>query len=83
MSLLNWQLYYLPPGFSLGGRLWNDACVGVRACVCVHACVHLLVTQISPKLLQLQIFGKLIVPMNFHALEIFWGFMDLGLKISE
>ena len=23
------------------------------------------------------------VPMNFHALENFWGFMDLGLKISE
>ena len=26
---------------------------------------------------------KLIVPMNFHALENFFGFMDLGLKISE
>ena len=35
------------------------------------------------KLLQLQIFCKLIVPMNFHALENFFGFMDLGLKISE
>ena len=49
----------------------------------VCACVHALVTQISPKLLQLQIFCKLIVPMNFHALEIFFGFIDLGLKISE
>ena len=26
---------------------------------------------------------KLIVPMNFHALENILGFMDLGLKISE
>ena len=49
----------------------------------VCACVRYLVTQISPKLLQLQIFCKLIVPMNFHALENFFGFMDLGLKISE
>ena len=49
----------------------------------VCACVRALVTQISPKLLQLQIFCKLIVPMNFHALENFFGFMDLGLKISE
>ena len=53
-------------------------CSGVRACVRA-----LVVTQISPKLLQLQIFCKLIVPMNFHALENFLGFMDMGLKISE
>ena len=46
-------------------------------------CVRALVTQISPKLQQLQIFCKLIVSMNFHALENFLGFMDLGLKISE
>ena len=52
-------------------------------CACVSACMRQGVTQISPKLLQLQIFCKLIVPMNFHALEIFFGFMDLGLKISE
>ena len=25
----------------------------------------------------------LIVPMNFYALENFFGFIDLGLKISE
>ena len=53
----------------------------VRACV--HACVRALVTQIPPKLLQLQIFCKLIVPMNVHALENFFGVMDLGLTISE
>ena len=54
-------------------------------CACVHVGVRAFkcVTQISPKLLQLQIFCKLIVPMNFHALEIFFGFMDLGLKINE
>ena len=52
-------------------------------CACVRVCMCWLVTQISPKLLQLQIFCKLIVPMNFHALENFFGFMDLGLKISE
>ena len=28
-------------------------------------------------------FCKLIVPMNFHALEKNFGFMDLSLKISE
>ena len=43
--------------------------------------MRVLVTQFSPKLLQLQIFCKLIFPMNFHALKIFFGFMDLGLKI--
>ena len=47
----------------------------------VRACVS--VTQISPKLLQLQIVCKLIVPMNFPDLENCCGFMDLGLKISE
>ena len=47
------------------------------------ACVRALVTQISVKLLQLQIFCKLIVPMKFHTLESFFGFMDLGLKRSE
>ena len=58
-----------------------SVCACVRACV--RVCMRVLVTQISPKLLQLQIFCKLIVPMNFHALENFFGFIDLGLKISE
>ena len=49
----------------------------------VRACVRKCVSQIYPKLLQLQIFCKLIVLMNFHALENFFGFVDLGLKISE
>ena len=47
----------------------------------VRACVS--VMQISPKLLQLEIFCKLIVPMNFHALENFVGFVDIVLKVSE
>ena len=46
-------------------------------------CACVLVTQISPKLLQLQIFCKLIVPMIFHALEKIFGFMDFDLKKSE
>ena len=50
-----------------------------HVCVCVLQCVM----QFSPKVLQLQIFGKLIVLMNFHALENFVGFVDLGLKVSE
>ena len=53
----------------------------VPVCACVRACIS--VTQISPKLLQVQIFCKLIVLMNFHALENYFGFMDLGLKIIE
>ena len=52
-------------------------------CACMRACVCVLITQICPKLLQIQIFRKSIVAMNFHALEDFIGFMDLGLKISE
>ena len=48
----------------------------------VRACMRC-VTQISPKLLQLQIFCKLIVPMNFHALENCVGFVNLGQKVSE
>ena len=55
----------------------------MSVCACVRAGVRALVTQISPKLLQLQICCKLIVPMNFHALENFFGFIDLGLKITE
>ena len=43
----------------------------VRACVCALG-----VMQISPKLLQLQISCKLVVLMNIHALEIFFGFVD-------
>ena len=53
------------------------------ACACMCACVG-----VSCRFLQnyysYRIFCKLIVPMNFHALEIFFfGFMDLCLKISE
>ena len=33
-------------------------------------------TQISPKLLQLQIFCQLIVQMNFHALDNFFCFVE-------
>ena len=45
----------------------------VGACVSVSC-------RFPPKLLQLEIFCQLIVPMNFHALENFFGFVDLCLK---
>ena len=51
----------------------------MKCIVCVRYCV----TQLFPKLLQLQIFCKLIVLMNFHALENFFVFVDLGVRISE
>ena len=44
--------------------------------VCVRACVHECARQFSPKLLQLHIFGKLLVLMNFYALQYF-GFCAL------
>ena len=62
---------------------WALAREGDYEVMPVCACVLRLVTQIFPKLLQLQIFCKLIFPMIFHSLENFLGFMDLGLKISE
>ena len=30
-----------------------------------------------------RVFCELIVPMNFHSLETFVGFVDIGLKVSE
>ena len=52
------------------------------ACAWVRACV-----SVSRRFLQnyysYRFFCKLIVSMNFHTLEKFFGFMDLGLKISE
>ena len=51
----------------------------VRACVraWVHACVRACVTQFPLKLLQLHIFGKLVVLMNFFCSSIFFGFGEL------
>ena len=50
----------------------------------VCACVRVLVSHADfSKTTAATDFCKLIVPMNFHALENFFGFMDLGLKISE
>ena len=48
--------------------------------VCVGACVgHADFSKTTTAI----DFCKLIVPMNFHALENCFGFMDLGLKIRE
>ena len=50
---------FLSPARLAGGRLQFAPCVCVRAWV----------TQFSLKLLQLHIFGKLVVLMNFYALQ--------------
>ena len=68
--------YYLPlkidnllsPAWRAGGD-YNLHHVSVY----VHACV----VQFSLKLLQLHIFGKLLVLMNFYALQYFGGFGEL------
>ena len=43
----------------------------------------MLVTQFSLRLLQLHIFGKLLVLMNFYALQYFLGLMNFGLLLSN
>ena len=51
--------------------------------MCVHAYVRACVTQFPLKLLQLHIFGKLVVLMNFFALQYFLGLVNFGLLVSE
>ena len=50
---------------------------------CVHAWVRACVTQFPLKLLQLHIFSKLVVLMNFFALQYFLGLVNFGLLVSE
>ena len=45
--------------------------------MCVRGCVRECVTQFSLKLLQLHIFGKLLVLMNFYTLQFLGGFGEL------
>ena len=52
-------------------------------CAYVHGCVRGCVTQFSLKLLQLHIFGKLLVLRNFYALQYFLGLVNFGLLLSE
>ena len=54
-----------------------------HVCAYVRACVHACVTQFPLKLLQLHIFGKLVVLMNFFALQYFLGLVNFGLLVSE
>ena len=49
----------------------------------VRAYVRACVTQFSLKLLQLHIFDKLLVLMNFYALQYFLGLVNFGLLLSE
>ena len=69
--------FYLPPGSLAGDYNLHHVCTRV------HACVHVWVTQFSLKLLQLHIFGNLLVLMNFYALQNFFGFVNFGLLLSE
>ena len=69
--------FYLPPGSPAGDYNLHHVCASMRASVCAW------VTQISLKLLQLHIFGKLLVLMNFYALQIFFGLVNFGLLLSE
>ena len=64
---------YLPPGEPAGDYNLHHVCAYVRACV----------TQFPLKLLHLHIFGKLVVLMNFFALQYFWGLVNFGLLVSE
>ena len=70
--------FYLPPA---GDINLHHVCACVRACV--GACVRACVTQVSQRLLQLDIFCQRRVLMNFHALEYFFGFIHFELKLSE
>ena len=50
-----------------------------HVCACVRECV----TRFPLKLLPLHIFGKLVVLMNFFALQYFLGLVNFGLLVSE
>ena len=50
--------------------------------MCVCACVAACVTQFSVRLLQLDIFCRRRVLMNFHALEYFFCFYSFWAKIE-
>ena len=58
-------------------------CACMYGCMCT--CMPVLVSHADfPKTTySYRFFVNIIVLMNFHALENFFGFMDLGLKISE
>ena len=65
--------FYLPPGLPEGDFNLHHVCAYMRAWV----------TQFSLKLLQLHIFGKLQVLMNFYALQYFLGLVIFGILLSE
>ena len=65
----------------MGDYNLHHVCAYVRAWV--GACVRVCVTQFPLKLLQLHIFGKLVVLMNFFALQYFLGLVNFGLLVSE
>ena len=66
---------YLLPGSLVGDYNFHH--------MCVRMCMRAWVTQFSLKLLQLHIFGKLLVLMNFYALQYFLGLMNYSLLLNE
>ena len=72
-SWKNQACFYLLPGSPEGDHNLHHVRVYVRACV----------TQFSLKLLQLHIFGKSQVLMNFFALQYFLGLVNFGPLLSE
>ena len=73
LSDLTVSSYYLSPGSPDGDCNLYHVCASVRAWV----------TQFTLKLLQLHIFGKLLVLMNFYALQYFLSMVNFGLLLSE
>ena len=59
--------FYLPPSSLAGDYILQHVCV----------------MQFSLKLLQLHIFGKLQVLMNFYALQYFLGLVNFGIFLSR
>ena len=72
---------YLPPGSPAGDYNLHHVCTSMHPCV--RECMRAWVTQFSLKLLQLHIFGKLLVLMNFYTLQNFLGLVNFGLLLSE
>ena len=79
--------YGVPRGSVLGPFLFISRLARRREIIictmCVRTCVRECVTQFSLKLLQLHIFGKLLVLMNFYALQYFLGCVNLWHNFSQ
>ena len=68
LKLLHLQ-YYLPPSSPAGDYNLHGVCACVSLCVC-----HVVFSETTT---ELHIFGKLLVLMNFYALQYFGGVGEL------